>query len=419
MYDGILITKLDRLTRGRDWKLREWAEQNGKKIVVASPELVWPPEPGDVAAPIIWDNLVNIASSEWDATSQRYRRMQKSLRDQGYFVGKKPYGYQIIGANCLKSSCECKDDHKTLWPEPVTGSIVKGMSKRYLEGQSLRDITDWLIASAIPAPQPPKGRQGQGWTTTAVMRILRNPAIAGRVRVKGRTVLQVEPLISMADFNRIQEMMTSRAHRGAPKETAMLTGMAFCNNGKPIYRIQGRGWAGNPNPEYYYCYDQCPKGDRLMVPLAELHKALDDAVESLADMEHVSVTVKPGDTYGEEIARIKEEIAALDPEDPDWMQQATKLQEQIKAYRLLPRKPAEITTKGDGKSVVDVWRSLDDAGKRRWLLSRRPANWLQDQSQGSLGAAIQVSGKDPETGAWITDIDLGEFTDTLLSLRTL
>ena len=42
-YDGILVSKIDRLTRKRDWDIRQWAEENGKKILVVQPELMWPP----------------------------------------------------------------------------------------------------------------------------------------------------------------------------------------------------------------------------------------------------------------------------------------------------------------------------------------------------------------------------------------
>ena len=73
MYDGILVTKLDRLTRRRDWDIRQWAEEHGKKILVVSPELVWPPAPGDTTTATTWDLLVKLAASEWINTSQRYK----------------------------------------------------------------------------------------------------------------------------------------------------------------------------------------------------------------------------------------------------------------------------------------------------------------------------------------------------------
>ena len=401
-YDGILATKIDRLTRKRDWDIRQWAEDHDKKILIASPELQWPPEPGDLSTSLIWDNLVNLAVAEWENTSLRYLRMQKALRQQGYFVGKKPYGYRIVELG----------DHKTLEPDPVTGAIVRGMAKRYLEGQSLRQIVDWLNSSAIPAPQPPRKRIGKGWEPTAVNRILRNPAIIGRVQVKGRTALKVEPLISVEDYRRIQDMLDSRASRGAPQETALLTSILICPRGHTMPRIRGRGWRANPNPEWYYCRE-CRKGQRLMVPLAEMDATVEEAVEAIADQPHKIVTIKPGDSYGEEIKQIKEEMhRQVDAENWD---EVPALRAEIERLRHLPRKKPEIIEDYDGRTVWEVWQSLDIAGKRRWLLARRPANWLPDQSTEQLGARVQVFGRDPETGALITDIDLGELTDSMLS----
>ena len=109
MYDGILVTKIDRLTRKRDWGIREWAEANNKKILVVSPEMVWPPPSGDTTTAMQWDMLVNIAASEWTNTSERYKRALKSRRDQGHFTGKRPYGYRIVCAeDCGLIGRECK-----------------------------------------------------------------------------------------------------------------------------------------------------------------------------------------------------------------------------------------------------------------------------------------------------------------------
>jgi DNA invertase Pin-like site-specific DNA recombinase len=63
-YDGIIVYQVDRLSRGRDWNIRAWAEAEGKKLIVVNPELVWPPAPGDTTTPIIWDALVG--QRPWD-----------------------------------------------------------------------------------------------------------------------------------------------------------------------------------------------------------------------------------------------------------------------------------------------------------------------------------------------------------------
>ena len=255
LYDGILVSKIDRLTRKEDWDIRQWAEENGKKILVVSPELEWPPPSGEAgtATRMIWDSLMNLARGEWENTSTRYLRMQRALREQAFFVGKPPYGYRIVQVDGT--------EHKTLEPDPVTSAIARGMARRYLDGESLHQISEWLTVTAIPAPQPPKERTGKGWTDQAVRRILRNPAMIGRIQVKGRTYLRVDSLISADDHKRILQIMaTQPSHRGVrSRETALLTGILYCLNGHPMYRIQGRKVPSVPDGLYYYCR-ACPEG---------------------------------------------------------------------------------------------------------------------------------------------------------------
>jgi len=226
MYDGILITKIDRLTRERDWGIRQWAERNGKKILCVSPELAWPPELGDTTTAMQWDLLVNIAASEWTNTSQRYKRMLKAKRDQGFFTGSKPYGYQI----------EAVDGGKILTPDPVTAPIVRGMAKRYLDGQSFNAIAAWLTASAIPGPyKGGRTKPGFGWSGQTVKNILTSPVIVGRIQVKGQTVHRAEPLISADEYQRIQETAASRSiHKGQTYARGLLTSILTCPNGTAL-----------------------------------------------------------------------------------------------------------------------------------------------------------------------------------------
>ena len=54
-YDGIVVSKLDRLSRGRGWGIRAWAVENRKKLIVVNPELSWPPGKGDAVTPLAGD----------------------------------------------------------------------------------------------------------------------------------------------------------------------------------------------------------------------------------------------------------------------------------------------------------------------------------------------------------------------------
>jgi DNA invertase Pin-like site-specific DNA recombinase len=362
LYDGILVSKIDRLTRKEDWDIRQWAEQHGKKILVVSPELEWPPPSGEAgtATRMIWDSLMNLARGEWENTSTRYLRMQRALRDQAFFVGKPPYGYHIVQVDGT--------DHKTLAPDPVTSAIVRGMARRYLEGQSLSQICEWLNVSSIPVPQPSNAKPGKGWSATAVSRILRNQAIVGRVQTNGKTVLRVEPLVSIEDFRRIESTMKGRATRGAQQQTtAMMTGLLFCHNGHPMYRLQGRKIPSVPDGLYYYCRE-CPKGERLLVPLVKVNQAVNDSIMDKGDEPHFITEVTPGDDWAEEIDQVKHDISDLDPEADEYDTRLRTLRDELKRLRSLPSRPAKTERNPDGKTIGEFWESQDTAGKRQHLL---------------------------------------------------
>jgi DNA invertase Pin-like site-specific DNA recombinase len=349
MYDGILVSKIDRLTRHRDWDMRQWAEEHGKKIIIVNPELIWPPEPGDIATPVIWDNLVYIAASEWTETSKRWKRMQKSKRDQKSFVGKPPYGYRIAkidGTNL-----------KTLEPDPETAPVVRSMFEMYDKGMSIYQIIDSLNEKGISVPQSAKG-----WQHNVVRRILQNPSTVGRIRYKGATVLRVPPLVPLEDYNRVSALIKIRATRGpGRKDSALLTGMVFCNNGSPMYRQRAR------NDYFYYCHHGCPAGSRLMVKMSYLDSVVDDMVMSAGDEPHMITVVTPGDDHGHEIDQIREEIRDLDPEANDYDSRLAELRDELKNLRTLPSTPRKIERKPSGKTIGELWQSLDAGGKRRFL----------------------------------------------------
>src|SRR5262245_13223422 len=83
-YDGIVAAKQDRLSRA-DWsdeaRIRLWAEEHGKTLFIVDRNLQWPPIDEDGRER--WNNGAEQARREWEATSKRYRRMQRNLRSQG------------------------------------------------------------------------------------------------------------------------------------------------------------------------------------------------------------------------------------------------------------------------------------------------------------------------------------------------
>ena len=258
---------------------------------------------------------------------------------------------------------------KTLEPDPVTAAIAKGIASRYLDGQSLRRISNWLTAEAIPVPQQPKGREGKGWTDQAVRRILRNPAMIGRIQVKGRTYLKVTPLITAEDHKRILMFLTDKAWHRGPREgtTALLTGILACPDGHPMYRLQSRKIPTVPDGLYYYCRE-CPKGERLLVPLQHVERLVSDAVMEQAELPYITTEIIPGDDYADEIEQVKRDISGLDPESRDYDTQLVALRGELKRLRGLPGKPAQVIHKAHGRTIGQVWPALDTTADRRSFL---------------------------------------------------
>lgn len=245
------------------------------------------------------------------------------------------------------------------------------MARRYLDGQSLRQISEWLTSEAIPAPQPPKDREGKGWTDQAVRRILRNPAMIGQIKVNGRTYMRVEQLIPVEDYKRILQIMSSRpSHRGKREgTTALLTGLLYCPNGHAMYRIAGRVRPSVPDGLYYYCRE-CPKGERLLIPLQQMDERVSKEVMEHADEPYFITEVTPGDDYADEIEQVKQDIRDLDPEAHDYEPQLATLRGELKRLRALPNKPAEIKHRADGRKIGQVWESLETtAEQRKFLIS--------------------------------------------------
>ena len=86
-YDAVLAYRLDRLTRGDNAStnaIEDWATRNGKQLLTTD-GLVFPCEGNDG---IRWDVAKRIAHQEWLEASERYRRMQRTLRAAGYWVGR-------------------------------------------------------------------------------------------------------------------------------------------------------------------------------------------------------------------------------------------------------------------------------------------------------------------------------------------
>ena len=404
-YDGIIVSKLDRLSRGRDWGIRSWAEEHRKKLIVVSPELSWPPEKGDTATPLIWDNLVNIASAEWENTSLRYQRMQAHLRGLGSFVGRPPFGYRIAG--------EAKS--KTLEIDPAQAAAITDVVAMYLAGQSLRQLCAYLDAQGIPT------RRGGAWVPKTLSDVLRNPVLSGRrVDGNGRTILRVPAILHVDTWRKLQAEMDLRAtKKGATRAgTPMLGGVAVCHmcHG-PMYRLRAQNVRKDGSKQfntYYRCWgtDTAPSKCRNMFPLDELD-AWVKARMAKARYPRYEVVVTPGHGHEDEIYEVERDLRELDLDAADYDERHAQLRAERARLRALPSTADKVERKKTGDSIGQYWQTLEtDVDKRAFLLKlgvkvyvRRGETRENDLVHLEFGAGLVGGGLGDGVAAFMQDDD--------------
>jgi site-specific DNA recombinase len=361
LFDGLIVSKLDRLSRGRDWNIRAWAEQNGKRLLVVSPELSWPPEPGDTSTPIVWDVLVNISSAEWENTSVRYRRMQQHLRSSGALVGRPPFGYRVVG----------EENAKTLEPKPDEAAAIQAVAAMYLGGQPLRDLCTWLDEQGVPP------RTIDHWTRSSLAKLLKNETVTGRRKdSSGRTLLRVPPILDRDTWERVQAELERKARRRtiAPRDTALLTGILVCEHCTgPMYRQVGTRNGATRKNAYYRCFGPGGAGSRCrnMWPLSELEARLDRYMRTtlMRWPRYETVTVR-GHDYAAEIAEVEADLRELDFDDPEFADKQQALLAERTRLRGLRTVPDTVRRKKAKDTIGSHWLTLTTVQERRAYLLR-------------------------------------------------
>jgi site-specific DNA recombinase len=367
-YDAILGYKIDRLSRGDDEStslIEQWARDHGKMLLTADGDY-YPCEGNDG---ITWDVKKRVAHQEWLGYSEKYKRMQKHLRDNGFLVGHIPYGFTIVKV--------AGSEHKTMVPDPEEARFVRQAVERYLTGESLRAVCDWLDAEGADP------RIGTKWSCKTLQRIFRNESLIGRRMSepdkdgKRRTILRHEPILDQEVWDKLQAEMDRKAARKgvAPKDTALLTGIAVCKIcGGVMYRIRP-GRRRKDGTEYRKSYYRChgsernPSKCRNMVPVEIVEAEVDAWVNGpFGDFAWFEKTVIPGHDHADEVAEVDRDIRELDLDSDDYLDRWAALRAERTRLKELPATPAEVKVRPTGLTVRQHWAALGNAARRAFLL---------------------------------------------------
>jgi DNA invertase Pin-like site-specific DNA recombinase len=381
-YDGFVFAALDRLGRNARHiaAMRDWAEDHGKKLIITSPPLQWPPADNDLASPIIWDVLSRLAEYELKAITKRNRETQAYLKANGFLVGRYPYGYMIVP----------KGDNKTLDLDPMTSPNVDKIFNLRCEGKTYQQIADYLNAQGVLtvydlyAAAKGKAPKGSKWDRGTVRQIIMNPIYKGS-RMSGRrngsggsVVLRVPQIVDAATWRKAQLVSetASLAQKGRrTSDKALLAGVIKCGVcGRNMSRIRD-----SHGEQRYYCHG--PKSGprcRVSVSLADAEAYIAAQVAGFGDEPHMVSVLTPGDVNTDEIDATELQLRSLDLDDPDYDEKHAALR--AERQRLI-KLDAEAETpsvewvpsrKADGtlKTVGEEWAERDQDGKREWLLDR-------------------------------------------------
>jgi DNA invertase Pin-like site-specific DNA recombinase len=157
--DGVIVAKLDRLTRSvKDLcGLLELFEKRKVALVSVAESL----DTGSAAGRLVITIMGAVSQWEREAIGERTRDALRHKRAQGYRSGNLPFGYHLAA------------DGRTLEPDATEQKAMTEIRKLRLEGETLRGIASTLNQGGH------RTRRGTDWRLESVVRVLRrasNPA---------------------------------------------------------------------------------------------------------------------------------------------------------------------------------------------------------------------------------------------------
>ena len=190
--------------------------------------------------------LLSFAQFEREASSERVRDKIRASKAKGLWMGGAPrLGYDLV--------------NKKLVVNPTEAAQIRHLFEKYLELQSVNDLTDYAKQTGILGKRwetaKRKMRGGNPISKMSMHRILRDKVYIGQIENKKEgtfTKGEHEPIISTELFNRVQVALANNSNNKSPSTHApnILTGKLFNHNGVKFInqRTSGKG----KKTAYYY-----------------------------------------------------------------------------------------------------------------------------------------------------------------------
>ena len=190
--------------------------------------------------------LLSFAQFEREVSSERVRDKIRASKAKGLWMGGAPrLGYDLI--------------NKKLVVNPTEAEQVRHLFEKYLELQSVNDLTEYAKKKGIYGKRwetaKRKMRGGNPISKMSMHRILRDKIYIGQIENKKESTFakgEHEPIITNDLFNRIQIVLANNSNNKSSSTRApnILTGKLFNHNGVKFInqRTSGKG----KKTAYYY-----------------------------------------------------------------------------------------------------------------------------------------------------------------------
>ena len=238
LFEAVVMYTLDRFARNRyDSAIyKAKLKKNGVKVYYAKQ-----PMPDTPEGIILESVLEGYAEYYSENLARNVKRGLKENALNGKVRKNHVFGYNVTP--------DCRYEIN-----PDEAPVVKEVFRRYLSGESISSIAEWLVCRGY------KNSRGNAFDTNNVCRMLDNEKYIGIYRFSD-VVLEdaVPPLISKEDFEKVKALRhknyKARA-RFKAKEEYLLSTKVFCGYcGKPMLGESGVSHTGKVY-RYYKCFGQ-------------------------------------------------------------------------------------------------------------------------------------------------------------------
>ena len=236
LFDIVLVWKLDRFARNRYdcARYKTQLKKNGVKLVSATEIISEGPE--GIILESVLEGYAEYYSA--DLSEKVIRGMTENALKGKFTGGAIPFGY-IINA-----------DHR-FEIDPLTAPFVAETFQRYNDGQTMREIRDWLNEKGV------KNQRGGLMTFNTIQHMLNNRRYIGELKYRDVLIPDAIPSIVSAElFNDVQEKMLKNKKAPARRKAEddyLLTTKLFCGYcGALMFGESGTSRTGEVH-RYYKC----------------------------------------------------------------------------------------------------------------------------------------------------------------------